>query len=177
METKDRHQASRAREPVVACVGCGRIVPDIEGPTHRYLESSPGCWAAYTTLPFGGMAGSAELPHSAMTVDAYAVQHPGRPGPSSTPSVWIHLAAMQLVLERGWPADRLVEIRRTVADANDGWPWLTPPASMGDIGAIDVAAAAADDVAAVVRAWVEAAYSAWADHHGEIRELTNRLLA
>jgi hypothetical protein len=84
---------------------------------------------------------------------------------------------MQLVLERGWPADRLIEIRRTVADANDGWPWLTPPATMGGLGAIDVAAAATDDVAAVVRTWVEAAYAAWVDHHGEIRELTARVLA
>ena len=162
---------------VVACIGCGRFVPDIEGPTHRYLESSPGCWAAYTALPYGGMAGPAVPPHSAMTVDAYAVQHPGRPGPSSTPSVWIDLAAMHLVLERGWPVDRLIEIRRTVADANDGWPWLTPPASMGGVGAIDVAATAAGDVAAVVRAWVEGAYGAWSGHHGAIHELTARLLA
>ena len=162
--------------PVLACIGCGRPVPNIEGPTHRYLGSSPGCWAAYTTLPFGGMAGPAELPHSAMTVDAYAVQHPGRPGSSSTPSVWIHLAAMHLVLERGWPSDRLVEIRRLVADANDGWPWLTPPGSMGGIGAIDVAMAAQTEVAAVVRAWVDAAYGAWADHHDAIRTLTTRLL-
>ncbi|MFL5649162.1 MAG: DUF5946 family protein [Chloroflexota bacterium] len=159
----------------MACIGCGRLVPDVEGPTHRYLESSPGCWAAYTTIPFGGMAGPAELPHSAMTVDAYAVQHPGRPGSSSTPSVWIHLAALHLVLERGWSADRLISIRRVVADANDGWPWLTPPASMGGIGAIDVTSAAAADVPDVVRTWVEAAYAAWADHHGAIRALTTRL--
>jgi hypothetical protein len=161
--------------PVVPCIGCGRMVPAVEGPTHRYLESSPGCWAVYTALPFGGMAGPAEPPHRAMMVDAYAVQHPGRPGSSSTPSVWIHLAAMHLVLERGWPGDRLVEIRRVVADANDGWPWLTPPVSMGGIGAIDVTLAAATNVSAVVRAWVEAAFGAWADHHGAIRTLTTRL--
>ncbi len=161
--------------PVIACIGCGRMVPDIEGPTHRYLESAPGCWAAYTSLPFGGMAGRADLPHGAMTVDAYAVQHPGRPGPSSTPSVWIHLAAMQLVLEGGWPADRLVDIRRAVADANDGWPWLTPPGSMGGTGAVDVTLAPAADVAAVVRAWVDAAYGAWADCHPAVRILTARL--
>jgi hypothetical protein len=121
------------------------------------------------------MAGPAQLPHSAMTVDAYAVQHPGRPGSSSTPSVWIHLAAMHLVLERGWSADRLISIRRVVADGNDGWPWLTPPAWMGGIGAIDVTSATATDVAKVVRNWVEAAYAAWADHHAAIRTLTTRL--
>ena len=162
-------------EASVACIGCGRFVPDIAGPTHRYLGSSPGCWAAFTALPHGGMAGPAESPHGAMTVDAFAVQHPGQPGSSSTPSVWIHLAAMQLVLEGGWPTDRLVEIRRAVADANDGWPWLTPPRSMGGIGAIDVTLAPAAEVAAVVRAWVEGAYGAWAECHAPIRELTARL--
>lgn len=30
-----------------ACVGCGGLFPEMDGPTHRYMESSPGCWAAY----------------------------------------------------------------------------------------------------------------------------------
>ena len=161
--------------PVVACVGCGGLVPDIDGPTHRYLESSPGCWAIYSALPYGGMAGPAEQPYASMMVDAYAVQHPGRPGRSSTPSVWIHLAAMHLVLRRGWPAERLIEIRRVAADAYDGWPWLTPPASMGPVTAVDVAAAPADEVADRVRAWVEGASAAWTAHDPEIAALTERL--
>jgi hypothetical protein len=32
----------------VPCVGCGGLVPDVEGPSHRYMLASPGCWAAYT---------------------------------------------------------------------------------------------------------------------------------
>src|SRR4051794_18151935 len=127
------------------------------------------------TLPFGGMAGPAEMPHSAMTGDAYAVQHPGRPGSSSTPSVWIHLAALHLVLERGWSADRLTRLRRVAGEGNGGGRWRPPPASMGGIGAIDVTSAAAPHVADVVRNWVEAAYAAWADQHGAIRTLTTRL--
>lgn len=31
----------------VACIGCGAMFADQEGPTHRYMESSPGCWAVY----------------------------------------------------------------------------------------------------------------------------------
>ena len=31
----------------VNCMGCGGLVPDITGPTHEYMESSPGCWQAY----------------------------------------------------------------------------------------------------------------------------------
>ena len=33
--------------PVVACIGCGGLVRAIDGPTHRYMESSPGCWPLY----------------------------------------------------------------------------------------------------------------------------------
>jgi hypothetical protein len=163
-------------DPLVACVGCGGLVPDIDGPTHRYLESSPGCWAIYTALPYGGKAGAAHQPYASMMVDAYAVQHPGRPGRSSTPSVWIHLAAMHLVLRRGWPADRLMEIRRTMADAFDDWRWLPPPPSMGPVTAVDVASAPADEVAERVRAWVEGASAAWADHEADIEALTKRIL-
>ena len=29
------------------CLGCGAELPVFAGPVHRYMESSPGCWAAY----------------------------------------------------------------------------------------------------------------------------------
>ena len=64
-------------EPV-ACDGCGGLFPPIDGPTHQYMESSPGCAAA---------AGMLFARHSKdfaayfdvyrLATDAYAVQHPG----------------------------------------------------------------------------------------------------
>ena len=32
------------------CGDCGARVPDVDGPTHRYLGAAPGCWAAYNDL-------------------------------------------------------------------------------------------------------------------------------
>ena len=32
------------------CSGCGARFPRTEGPVHPYMESSPGCWAAYGEL-------------------------------------------------------------------------------------------------------------------------------
>ena len=29
------------------CFSCGALVPDMSGPTHPYMESSPGCWHVY----------------------------------------------------------------------------------------------------------------------------------
>jgi hypothetical protein len=34
-------------EKEIRCVGCGALVPDIDGPTHRYMAASPGCWALF----------------------------------------------------------------------------------------------------------------------------------
>ena len=44
-------------EPSVTCIGCGGLVPDIDGPSHRYMLASPGCWAAYTGLLGSSLAG------------------------------------------------------------------------------------------------------------------------
>lgn len=160
----------------VACVGCGGLVPDIDGPSHRYMLASPGCWAAYTGM-LGGLSGPVPAPHGSLTVDAYAVQHPGVPNPQATQSVWVHLIALHLVLEAGWPPARLVRIRQFAADASGGWPWLAPPASTGPITAIDVASASPAMIGEAVRTWVEGAWAAWEAHHIAVREQAAGLVA
>jgi uncharacterized protein DUF5946 len=161
------------RAGVVACVGCGGLVPDEDGPIHRYMTASPGCWRIYTEL---GAAGLPSGPWAGLTVDAYAVTHPGVAGPQSTPSVWIHLLTLCFILERGWPVDRAIALRRAAADSFDGWPWLQPPTSMGVVTAVDVAEAMDPDAAAgLVRGWVEGAWMAWSVHHPAIRARADRL--
>ena len=162
----------------VVCVGCGGRVPDIDGPVHRYMTASPGCWQAYTELMAGGLP---PIPESALAVDAYAITHPGVPGPQSTPSVWIHLVTLCCTLERGWPVERSVFLRKLAADGFERWPWLDRPERMGDVTAIDVAGAVAKgDGSAVedlVRRWIPGAWNAWAVHGGTVRAQTTRLLA
>jgi hypothetical protein len=158
------------RAGTIACVGCRGVVPVVDGPIHRYMTASPGCWRAYTELLGGGLPPS---PAAGLIVDAYAVTHPGVPGPQSTPSVWIHLLTLCFVLERRWPVDEAFRLRRLASDAFRRWPWLTPPASMGDVSAIDLsdALAAGDGASAIdlTRRWVDGAWTAWADHHRAVR--------
>ena len=165
------------RAGTIVCVACRGAVPDIDGPTHRYMTAAPGCWRAYTELLGGG--GLPPSPAAGLTVDAYAVTHPGVPGPQSTPSVWIHLLTLCFVLERRWPVEQAVRLRRAGADSFRGWPWLTPPESRGDVTAIDVAAAlAAGDGAEAIsltRRWVDGAWAAWAPHHPAIRTRADAL--
>lgn len=161
----------------VPCIGCGGLVPDIEGPSHRYMLASPGCWAAYTEMLSGGMGRPSPQPHGALTVDAYAVQHPGVSNPQATQSVWVHLITLHLALECTWPVEQLVRIRRLCADSSAGWPWLEPPVSMGPMTAIDVVEAAGDESGETVRAWIDGAWAAWASHHPEVRAEAGRLVA
>ena len=64
-----RRRGSRAqrRSPVSAATAS---CPVIDGPIHRYMTASPGCWRAYTELLGGGLPPS---PAAGLTVDAYAV--------------------------------------------------------------------------------------------------------
>jgi hypothetical protein len=145
------------------------------------MTASPGCWHAYTELLAGGMPPSRA---AGLTVDAYAVTHPGVPGPQSTRSVWTHLLTLCFVLERRWPVERASHLRRVGADAFEGWPWLEPPGSMGPVTAIDIDAAirARDGPAAVslTRRWVDGAWARWGLHHAAVRgraDSLSRLLA
>lgn len=153
-------------------------MPDEDGPIHRYMTASPGCWRIYTELGAGPMPSS---PRAALTVDAYAVTHPGVPGPQSTPSVWVHLVTLCAVLERGWGVPQAVRLRRVGADAFDGWPWLQRPDRMGDITVVDVAnAVAATDLATAanrVEQWIDTAWGAWSAHHDAVRARTDELVA
>ena len=108
-------------------------------------------------------------PHGSLTVDAYAVQHPGVPNPQATQSVWVHLVTLQLALEEGWPPSQFVRLRRFGADSSAGLTLLEPPASMGPVTAIDVAEASPAAASDAVRAWVDGAWAAWREHHDAVR--------
>jgi hypothetical protein len=154
----------------VACVGCGAVFEDVEGPTHRYIESSPGCWAVYGEVlarEYGDVFyGSLHR----LSVDAYAVQHPGRPSPQSRQSVALHLMSLCLVLERGLEPARATAFLQTAAEPKGRFGWLEPPASRGAVTAKNVHGAGdAAEHRKLVRAWADSAWSSWSPHHATIR--------
>ncbi len=65
------------REP---CFSCGALVPATDGTTHDHMLSSPGCWAIYGEVLAREYERPAYMADHRLTVDAYAVQHPGEPG-------------------------------------------------------------------------------------------------
>jgi len=155
---------------LISCVGCGGLVPDIEGLTHPYMESSPGCWRVYGEVLAREYNDAALLPARALTPDTFAVQHPGREGRTSTQSVWGHLVKLCLVLERGADPHYAARLMEIVIRNKGRFAWLTPPRSMGPLTVVDVAATrTTDEHNARVRAWAESTWAAWVAHHDTIR--------
>ena len=154
----------------VPCIGCGGLVPDIDGPVHRYLESSPGCWRVYGEVLAREYSDLAFWAVHRLTVDSYAVQHPGRRSPQTIQSVCVHLLSLCLVLERGADPEYATRAMPGMVRQKDRFVWLTPPRSLGRITVLDVAAASTvAEHAQKVRAWAESAWAAWAPHHEIVR--------
>jgi len=154
----------------VPCPGCGGNFPAIEGPTHRYLESSPGCWKVYGEVLAREYSDPAYARLHRLTVDTYAVQHPGRPNPQAIQSVAGHLISLCLVLERRKSMAEATKAVGLVTRRKGHYMWLDPPCSMGAVTVADVHMAQSIEAhLALVQKWAESAWSVWAPHHDRVR--------
>lgn len=161
----------------VPCRGCGAPVPEIEGPTHRYLESSAGCWQLYGNVlakEFGDVLYGVAHPFS---VDAYAVQHPGSPSPQTIQSLAVHLISLCLVFENGVPPHEAARARqRAKARFRDEFAWLEPPSDLGAVTVVHVERASGpEEHRERAEEWARSAWRAWRIHHPVIRAFASRL--
>lgn len=60
-----------------ACPQCRAVVPDIDGPVHAYVPTSPGCWITFGQPQADEMQRFRYPPAHRHVVDAYMAQHPG----------------------------------------------------------------------------------------------------
>ncbi len=156
------------------CRGCGVNFGDEAGPTHRYMLSSPGCWAAYGRHLAREYQDQAYYRLHRLSVDAYAVQHPGEDTPQSRASVGVHLSRLFLLLELGWPMERANDAMAAISAKKRSYPWLAPPESRGERTVRDVLEAASPaEHEARVREWTESVWAAWNEHHATVRAWVN----
>lgn len=153
-----------------ACPGCGLLFPASDGPTHPYIGASPGCWALYGEVLVREYGEYRYPDIHRLTVDTYAVQHPGTPSPRAVQSVGGHLIGLHLVLEKGFSAQQATAaLKRAVAQSKQ-FVWLAPPASPGAFTVADVALAQSlAEHVALVEQWARAVWTAWAMHHATVR--------
>ena len=156
------------------CMWCKGTFPRSDGPTHRYMASVPGCWATYGRVLAREYEDRRLFDVHRLTVDAYAVQHPGQPSRQSIQSVGVHLVRLCLFLERGLTADRANAAMLSAARYKAQYEWLEPPGSLGQITVADVEQTAdADSHKIAVRNWATQMWEVWSDHRAAVRAWAN----
>ena len=132
------------------------------------MESSPACWAAYSEVLAREYSDQAYFQTHRLSVDAYAVQHPGHPNPRTIQSVAVHLVRLYLLLERRLPMERANDAMLRASEQE--FVWLTPPKSLGVVTVADVwKAEALEAHIAAVRRWADSAWQAWSPHHATVQ--------
>ena len=151
------------------CPGCGLSLPRGDGPGHPYLGASPSCWERYGELLAREYQDPAYFVVHQLTVDAYAAQHPGRPGRRTIQSVGLHLMTLGLFVEQDVnPSQGPALHRRTVGRLE--LEWLEPPAFEGRLTVLHPLAAEGPEAhLEAVRAWASDVWDAWSRHHATVR--------
>ena len=164
--------------PMTSCVGCGVRLPILDGVTHPYMDSSPACWAKFGEVLAREYSDPQYFAVHRLTVDAYAVQHPGRPSSQTVSSVALHLISLSLIFEEGAAPAQATAAMQAAARTRGRYTWLEPPPSLGTLTIADVVACqTAADHARVVREWALTVWKTWATHHVTVRswvQLVNR---
>jgi hypothetical protein len=106
-----------------------------------------------------------------LTVDAYAVQHPGKESSSTINSVAIHLMRLCLLLEQGLDMRFAKDAIKSLAKDKRSFYWLTPPSSLGAITVVELwKTRSTEEHRKIADAWARSAWQAWAQHHETIRK-------
>jgi Family of unknown function (DUF5946) len=150
---------------IIQCFSCRAMVPDIEGPTHRYMTSAPGCWQLYGELLAKEFSDYYDPDTHGLTVDAYAVTHPGEPQRVTVQSVNIHLLRLYFRLEKGVPGDRAPALLRKILGDRElvaRFTWLEPPSFEHTMNVNDVLEAGGfEEHKELIRAWAQSAWATW----------------
>ncbi len=159
-------------DKMISCIGCGAVVPAIDGPTHAYIGASPGCWAIYGEVLAKEYSDYRFAPVHRLTVDTYAVQHPGKPERRAIQSVVVHLIGLYVTLECGFDNARAIQVIKNAAGRSSSFSWLEPPISPGTMTVLDIHRVGddSDEHKRLVTEWARTTWAAWSLHHAQIRQ-------
>jgi hypothetical protein len=165
----------------ITCFSCGALVPDIAGPVHKYLASAPGCWNMYGEILAKEYAVENYDPilHR-ITVDAYAVQHPGVPSKQTINSANFHLIRLYSIYEKDLDPAHASTIMKNVSESKElhtQFKWLDPPSFDSTINVADVIQAKdLDEHKKIFMKWGQSVWNAWKEKHGNvIKELSEQI--
>lgn len=158
------------------CPHCdsGRVSGDQTGRDHAF--PAPSCRADYRALIERERSDLRYMRIHALSVDAWAVQHPGPASDEAARTVGIHLVSLyaQLMLDASYR--ELKMIRRRAADTIE-FRWLPLPDTPARLGVQH--ALQADSPQAHrerVAAWALSAWRAWHPHSEQVMSWARRIL-
>jgi hypothetical protein len=138
------------------------------------MHSSPACWAAFGAVLAREYSNSSFFDVHRLSVDSYAVQHPGNESRHAIQSVGLHLVRLYLFLECGLSPEHANQAMLDAGKHKSAFVWLDRPASLGNVTVKDVVLAqSVDEHRAAVHAWAHAVWDAWSPHRDIVRQWAN----
>lgn len=154
---------------MLECFSCKEKFIASDGPTHPYMASTPGCWQMYGEVLAREYSSYDYWQNHRLTVDAYAVQHPGQESPQSIQSVAVHLISLFCIFEQGVSHDDATRMIKKATQQK--FHWLVPPDDLGDVTVKSVwLAQTAKEHNSKVEHWARSVWSAWFDHHPTVED-------
>lgn len=152
------------------CIGCGAVFERVDGPVHDYMHSSPACFAAFNSLLAEEYSASDLRATHRLTVDTWAVQHPGdATDRRAIQSVGLHLARLFLQLDSSRPPAETNAVMLDFSHHKSTLKYLSPPPAFSVTVADAAPFAGSPSHSAKVVNWAEATWSDWSTHHDYVR--------
>lgn len=159
------------------CPYCGFTSPEISGPTHEYLLSTPGCWKAYGDILAREYTDIAYAFHHDLSVDAYALQHYGVKSQQTIRSANIHLISLYAYFISERETSELSMIKQKASQLKDLFVWLDPPKDMSPINIQSLLDCSdPDKYAQAVKDWAKYIFDSWEDHHDTVKPFVTSIL-
>ncbi|KPF84990.1 hypothetical protein IP78_00290 [Brevundimonas sp. AAP58] len=154
-----------ATPDIQVCPGCGSRLQAVDGPTHAYMTSSPACWAAFNVVIAREFGDPGLMDIHGLTVDAWAVQHPGDGSRRAIQSVGLHLARLWVQLDQGSSGRAANRAMLGFAERKADLPEM-PPRQVYAVTVADVVDASDPEAhRTAVMIWARAVWADWADQH------------
>ena len=147
------------------CPWCGVKTEKIDGPTHRYMASTPGCWALFGQVLAREYENVLYWRAHELTVDAYALQHPGTESRQTINSINIHLASLYSYFVLGTAIADLAKVKKRMSGKKIEFNWLEPPEDLSGRNVADILAASSpDEHFEGVERWARFVFERWKRH-------------
>ena len=155
------------------CCGCGAMLTTIDGPTHDYMKSSPACFALFGEVLAAEYSDPELLETHRLTVDTYAIQHPGENASRrEIQSVGLHLARLTIQLQNPLAPKETNDVMLRLGPFKHTLIRLEPPTKFSMTVADVRPFLGTGQHTAIVKEWALATWNDWQLHHEYIRNWT-----